>query len=46
MSELRKDPVTGRWVIGDGHTIAIDPKTGLARGANDRRSAGSGVAVP
>jgi len=38
--------VTGRWVIGDGHTIAIDPKTGLASGANDRRSAGSGVAVP
>jgi gamma-glutamyltranspeptidase/glutathione hydrolase len=38
--------VAGRWVIGDGHSITIDPKTGLASGANDRRSAGSGVAVP
>ncbi len=35
-----------RWGIGDGHSITIDPKTGLASGANDRRSAGSGVAVP
>jgi gamma-glutamyltranspeptidase/glutathione hydrolase len=38
--------VTDRWGIGDGHSITVDPKTGVASGANDRRSAGSGVAVP
>jgi gamma-glutamyltranspeptidase/glutathione hydrolase len=38
--------VVGRWGIGDGHSITLDPKTGVASGANDRRSAGSGVAVP
>jgi len=38
--------VLTRWSIGDGHSITIDPKSGLASGANDRRSAGSGVAVP
>jgi gamma-glutamyltranspeptidase/glutathione hydrolase len=38
--------VVPRWAIGDGHSITIDPRSGLASGANDRRSAGSGVAVP
>ena len=27
--------------IGDGHSIVVDPKTGVASGANDRRSADS-----
>jgi gamma-glutamyltranspeptidase/glutathione hydrolase len=35
-----------RWGIGDAHSITIDPRTGVASGARDRRSAGSGAAVP
>jgi gamma-glutamyltranspeptidase/glutathione hydrolase len=32
--------------IGDGHSIAIDPKTGVATGANDKRSPDSKVSIP
>ncbi len=31
---------------GDGHTIVVDPDTGIAWGAADRRSSNSRVAVP
>ena len=33
--------VTVGGSIGDGHTIVVDPKTGMAYGANDHRSADS-----
>jgi gamma-glutamyltranspeptidase/glutathione hydrolase len=32
--------------IGDGHSIAVDPKTGVATGANDLRSPDSKAASP
>jgi gamma-glutamyltranspeptidase/glutathione hydrolase len=31
---------------GDGHSILVDPATGTAYGANDRRSGNSKVGVP
>jgi gamma-glutamyltranspeptidase/glutathione hydrolase len=31
---------------GDGHTIVVDPATGIATGANDRRSADSKASAP
>jgi gamma-glutamyltranspeptidase/glutathione hydrolase len=31
---------------GDGHTIVVDPVTGVATGANDRRSADSKASAP
>ena len=34
-------PVQLGGKIGDGHSIVVDPKTGMAYGANDRRSADS-----
>ena len=32
--------------IGDGHSISINPKTGVATGANDKRSPDSKVSTP
>ncbi len=32
--------------MGDGHSIAVDPKTGLATGANDKRSPDSKASSP
>jgi gamma-glutamyltranspeptidase/glutathione hydrolase len=34
------------WRIGDGHSITIDPATGIATAANDKRSADSKASVP